>query len=54
MRFQTFARVSVCCTLVAAWATIVAAAVKLPAVIGDNMVLAARPARAYLGLGRQG
>jgi sialate O-acetylesterase len=39
MRFQTFARVSVCCTLVAAWATIAAAAVKLPAVIGDNMVL---------------
>ena len=38
MRFQTFARVSLCCVL-AAWATIATAAVKLPAVIGDNMVL---------------
>jgi sialate O-acetylesterase len=34
-----FARVSVCCVLVATWATITTAAVKLPAVIGDNMVL---------------
>ena len=39
MRCQTFARVSVCCVLVATWTTIAAAAVKLPAVIGDNMVL---------------
>ena len=39
MRCRMFVRVSVGCVLVAAWATIAVAAVKLPAVFSDNMVL---------------
>ena len=39
MRCRNFVRISMCFVLVAGWALVAAAAVKLPAVIGDNMVL---------------
>ena len=39
MRCRNFVRISMCFVLVAGWAAVAAAAVKLPAVIGDNMVL---------------
>jgi sialate O-acetylesterase len=39
MRCRSIVRIAVCCLVVASWAAVAAAAVKLPAVIGDNMVL---------------
>jgi sialate O-acetylesterase len=39
MRYRSILRISMCCLLVAAWAAAAAGAVKLPAVIGENMVL---------------
>jgi sialate O-acetylesterase len=39
MRCKSFVRICLCCLLIACWATIAAAAVKLPTLIGDNMVL---------------
>jgi sialate O-acetylesterase len=39
MRCRTFVRMSACCLLVVLWAAVATAAVKLPAIIGDNMVL---------------
>src|SRR3990170_6397631 len=39
MRCHRFVRMSMCCLVVAGLAAVAAAAVKLPAVIGDNMVL---------------
>jgi sialate O-acetylesterase len=39
MRCLSFLRVSIGCLLVAGWAAFASAAVRLPAVIGDNMVL---------------
>jgi sialate O-acetylesterase len=39
MRCRSFTRMSLCCLLVIGWAAVAQAAIKLPAVIGDNMVL---------------
>ncbi len=39
MRHRDCVRILTCCALLASWSALAAAAVKLPAVIGDNMVL---------------
>ena len=39
MRHRDFVRILTCCALLASWSVLATAAVKLPAVIGDNLVL---------------